>query len=171
MKILISHALRRTICLMCFSLALGACDLVNSADKLKSEATNAITARNFSSAAHFAQKWSEKTPDQYEAYFVLAQAQAQAGDRNAALVALEHAIKNGLKDDVQIESNTNLDPIKSMIAYGALMNTNFPGRQTKLDAAQEGPMKGIGDAVSITEKDGQQTLRAGDVVIQMPVVK
>lgn len=171
LKVLTGRSMRRSAALLFFCVALSACDLLTNADKLKSEATSALTAHNFASAAQLAQKWSEKTPDHYEAYFVLAQAQAQAGDKNAALAALEQAIKKGLKDDVQIESNTNLDPIKSMTAYQALMNTHFPGRHSMQEDAQEESQMGDSNEVSITEKDGHQTLRAGDVVIQMPVDK
>lgn len=163
------RAVRRGSAMLCLCLALTACDLIASADKLKSDATAALTARNYSSAAQIAQKWSEKTPDHYEAFFVLAQAQAQAGDRNAALVALEQAIKKGLKDDTQIDSNTNLDPIKEMSAYESLMKASFPDR--KQEEAQKPETQLSDSEVSITEKDGQQILRAGDVVIQMPVDK
>lgn len=162
-----------SIILLFFSIVLGGCDLLISVDKLKSESNSDLVARNFSSAAQSAQKWIEKAPDQYEAYFVLAQAQAQVGDKNAALVALEQAIKKGLRDDMQIESNTHLDPIKSMTAYQALMNAHFPGRNAMREGVREDPqVDGSADvSVSITEKNGQQTLRAGDVLIQMPANK
>lgn len=142
--------------------ALSACDSITSADKLKADANSALSAHNFSSAAQIAKQWSEKTPEQYEAFYVLAQAQAQAGDKNAALMALDQAIKKGLKDDIQIDDNKNLDPIKSMSAYESLMKANFPDRKGKLGNKQD-----TGE-VSIVEKDGQQVLRAGDVVIQVP---
>lgn len=168
---LTGHSMRQGLALLFLCLALSGCELLTSTDKLKSEANSALSARNFASAAQLAHKWAEKTPDQHEAYFVLAQAHAQAGDKNAALMALEQAINKGLKDDVQIESNTNLDPIKSMIAYQALMNKHFPGLQA-IQQEQHEESKNDGDnEVSITEKDGQQTLRAGDVLIQMPVNK
>lgn len=165
------RAVRRASAMLCLCLALSACDLIATADKLKSDATAALAARNYSSAAEIAQKWGEKAPDQYEAFFVLAQARSQAGDKNAALAALEQAIKKGLKDDVQIDSNTNLDPIKGMSAYESLMKASFPDRKPKQDEAQKSEEQHSDNEVSITEKDGQQVLRAGDVVIQMPVDK
>lgn len=159
------HFFKRSTIVLCCTLALGACDLLASAEKLKTDTSAALAARNFASAAQSAEQWTKKAPEQYEAYFALAQARAQAGDKNGALVALEQAIKKGLKDDVQIESNANLDPVKSMVAYQDLMKTSFPGRTAKKEEAQDG------STVSITEKDGQQVLRAGDVVLQVPVVK
>ena len=162
------RAVRRGASVLCLCMALNACDLLASADKLKSDATAALTARNYSSAAQIAQKWTEKSPEHYEAFFVLAQ--AQAGDKNGALMALEQAIKKGLKDDAQVDGNSNLDPIKDMSAYQTLMKTSFPDRKPKQEEAQKA--EGLNDSeVSITEKDGQQVLRAGDVVIQMPVDK
>lgn len=149
------------------SMLLGGCNYFKSAEQLRTDASAALAARNFSVAAQLAQDWTTKASEHYEPYFVLAQAQAQAGDKNAALVALEQAIRKGLKDDVQINSNANLDPIKSMVAYGDLMKAQFPGR-----GAQEGPsaLQDSGN-VSITEKDGKQVLRAGDVVIEVPSIK
>lgn len=162
-------SLRRNAALvltLSLSLLIGACDFLKSADQLKADANAALGARNFSVAAQTAQEWVKKAPEQYEPYFILAQAQAQAGDRNASLVALEQAIRKGLKDDVQIETNTNLDSVKSMVAYGDLMKTHFPGRTA--EPKQESQDFGN---VSITEKDGKQVLRAGDVVIEVPATK
>lgn len=161
----ISHFVKNTALILCCALALSACDLFANAEKLKAETSAALAARNFSSAAQSAEQWTQKAPEQYEAYFALAQAKAQAGDKNAALVALEQAIKKGLKDDVQIESNTNLDPIKSMVAYQDLMKTSFPGRVAKKAEAQDNA------TVSITEENGKQVLRAGDVVLEVPAMK
>lgn len=149
------------------SVFVSACDFFKGADQLRTDANAALAARNFSVAAELAQQWTKKASEQYEPFFVLAQAQAQAGDKNAALVALEQAIRKGLKDDVQIESNSNLDPIRSMVAYGDLMKTQFPGRAAQQqNSASQDPGN-----VSITEKDGKQVLRAGDVVIEVPSVK
>ncbi len=164
------RAVRRGSAALCLCVALSACDFFASGDQLKTEATAALSGRNYSTAAQIAQKWADKTPDRYEAYFVLAQAQAQAGDKNAALVALEQAINKGLKDDVQIDSNANLDPIKAMSAYESLMKAQFPDRKVKSEDNHEGKKEDKHDngEVSIIEKDGQQVLRAGDVVIQVP---
>lgn len=161
----ISHFVKNTAIFLCCGLALSACDLFSNAEKLKADTNAALAARNFSSAAQSAEQWTQKAPKQYEAYFALAQAKAQAGDKNAALVALEQAIKKGLKDDVQIESNNNLDPIKSMVAYQDLMKTSFPGREAQKTESQDT------GTVSITEEGGKQVLRAGDIVLQVPSTK
>ena len=163
---LVNRATRTAAVTLLLGLMLSACEKSPNAESLKADANSALSAHNFSSAAQSAEKWSTKAPNQYEAYFVLAQAKAQVGDKNAALVALEQAIKKGLKDDTQIENNTNLDPIKSMVAYQDLMKSSFPGRKAnKQEDIQDG------SSVSITEKDGKQVLRAGDIVIQVPSMK
>ncbi len=155
--------------------ALAGCDtkIFKNADELKADVSQSFVVKNYSEAAATAQKLVEKAPKDYEAYFLLAQAKAQVGDKNAAIVALEQAIKNGLKDDVQIDQNTNLDPIKEMAAYNDLMSTSFPSRNAsgitiKQDTSESAITSG---GVSIKESNGKQEVRAGDVVIQMPSTK
>jgi tetratricopeptide (TPR) repeat protein len=162
-----AHALRIT--LINVALTLTACDasVFANADKLKVEARQTLEAKNFSDAGKAAQKLIDKAPDDYEGYYLLAQAKAQTGDKNAAIVALEQAIKKGLKDDAQIDKNSNLDPIKPMVAYGDLMKASFPGRN--VPAAEAAVTASNGSAsVSITESGSKQVLRAGNVVIEVP---
>lgn len=151
--------------------ALVGCDSgpLASAEKLKSLAHQTIDAKNFSDATKAAQKYIDKAPEDYEGYYLLAQAKAQTGDKNAALVALEQAIKKGLKDDEQIDKNANLEPIKSMLAYGDLMKKSFPGKTAPVASDPSVSVSGeASESVSITESGGKQVLRAGDIVIEMP---
>lgn len=151
---------------VCLPMILMGCHLLKGAAQLKAETSAALAAKNYSVAAQAAQEWAEMTPNSYEPFFALAQAQAQAGDRNASIMALEQALNKGLRDDEQVETNANLQPIKSMVAYLDLMNTHFPGRS--IERLKEPP---VSSNVSITEKDGKQVLRAGDVVIEVPSLK
>ncbi len=150
-----------------------ACDasFLASAEKLKAQAKQTIEAKDFSQAALAAQKLIEKSPEDYEGYFVLAQAKAQTGDKNAAIGALEQALKKGLKDDQQIDTNKNLEPIRSMAAYSDLMRANFPSRSSVAAATGSSVQGQAGASVSITEVDGKQTIRAGDIVIQTTTEK
>jgi len=155
---------------------IAGCDrsFMKSAENLKSEARQAIEAKNFSDAASIAQKLTEKAPNDYEGYFILAQAKAQVGDKNAALIALEQAIKKGLKDDPQIERNVNLDPLKSMTAYSDLINTSFPSHKAAQDKTAASAVEASSyssASVSIHETDGKQVVRAGDVVVEVPTAK
>jgi hypothetical protein len=151
------------------TISIVACDAgpFKSADSLKTDARQSIEAKNYSDAALRAQKLIDKAPEDFDGYFLLAQAKAQTGDNNAALVALEKSIKKGLKDDTLIDKNSNLEPIKQMSAFKDLMSSNFPSRQT---AAASGGSTSAGDAsVSIQESNGKQIIRAGDVVVEIPV--
>lgn len=156
------------------ALLLAGCDtgFFPTADSLKSSAKQALEAKNFSDAATSAQKYIDKIPNDYEGFFFLAQAKAQTGDKNAALVALEQAIKKGLKDDDQISKNVNLEAIKNMVAYKDLMKSSFPGRIDDDPAGNSASVTSKSSAsVSITESGGKQIVRAGDVVIEVPTGK
>ena len=155
------------------ALMLTACDAsyLASAEKLKAQAKQTIEAKDYSQAASAAQKLIEKSPEDYEGYFLLAQAKAQTGDKNAAIGALEQALKKGLKDDQQIDTNKNLEPIRSMAAYSDLMRANFPSRSSAAAATESSVQGQAGASVSITEVDGKQTIRAGDIFIQTTTEK
>ncbi|MEI7456600.1 MAG: hypothetical protein WCK93_07710 [Nitrosomonadales bacterium] len=149
-------------------------DFMKNAQNMKTEARQSIEAKNYSEAATLAQKLTEKSPSDYEGYFILAQAKAQIGDKNSAVSALEKAIKNGLKDDEQILKNSNLDPIKSMTAYINLMSSNFPNKAAgpvNSASASENNSSEVSGSVSIQEVNGKQVIRAGDLVIETPNTK
>lgn len=158
---------------------LTGCDagFLKSAEAVRAAARQSIDTKNFTEAASIAQTLTEKAPTDYEGYFLLAQAKAQVGDKNAAMVALEQAIKKGLKDDEQIDKNVNLEPIKSMTSFKDLMDASFPGRHaikeitvsTPNSAVVSGTMSATG--VSIHQVAGKQVVRAGDVMIEIPSSK
>lgn len=158
------------ICLIASSLALAACDAGPwaSADAIRAQAAQSLQQRNFTEAANQAEFLTKKRPDGYDGYFMLAQARAQLDDKNAALAALEAAIKKGYKDDQAIDQNANLKPLRSMAAYTGLMDTAFPKREKK-------PALDMGASLSasagITESDTKTVIRAGDVVIELPKEK
>jgi|GEM_PF-2227223 len=143
------------------ALLLTACDSgpLASADAIRGHAIQSLEQKNYSDAAKYAKELSNKTPDSYEGYFLLAQACTQLGDRNAALAALETAIKKGLKDDVAIAANANLQALHPLSAYTELMDSAFPKR--------EKPVVATGD-VGISTTDAKTVIRAGDVVVEMP---
>ncbi len=148
--------------------SLAGCDTgpFKSAEGLKIDTRQSIEAKNYSEAALRAQKLIEKAPQDFEGYFLLAQAKAQTGDNNAALVALDQAIQKGLKDDTQIDKNLNLEPVKKMSAFTDLMNANFPSRKAAI--ASEGGASAGYASVSIQESNGKQIIKAGDIVVEIP---
>ena len=146
-------------CISVLLVSLSACDtgtIFKSAGALKTNAQKSLEEKNYTYAATAATALITKQPDGYEGYFLLAQAQAQLGDRNASVSALEHAIKHGLQDDNQIAKNALLDPIRAMPVYRSLMAENFPNHR--------GPDP---DGVSIHQDGNSQEVRAGDVVIKI----
>jgi hypothetical protein len=160
------------ICLIASSLALAACDAGPwaSADAIRAQAAQSLQQRNFTEAANQAEFLTKKRPDGYDGYFMLAQARAQLDDKNAALAALEAAIKKGYKDDQAIDQNANLKPLRSMAAYAELMDAAFPKREKKptLDMDKGASLSA---SAGITESDTKTVIRAGDVVIELPKEK
>lgn len=144
--------------------SLSACDSgpFASAETIRNRATQDLEQKNFSEAAKDAEALIKKNPDGYDGYFLLAQARAQLGDKNAAIAALESAIKKGYKDDVAISSNANLQPLHPLSAYEELMDSSFPRREKALSSS--------GD-VGISASDSKTVIRAGDVTIEMPTEK
>ena len=140
---------------------LSACDAgpFASADSVRQHAVQSLEQKNFSEAAKYAEELSKKTPESYEAYFLLAQARAQLGDKNAALAALEAAIKKGFKDDAAISANPNLQVLHPLSAYNELMDSAFPKR--------EKPVTASGD-VGVSETSSKTVVRAGDIVLEVP---
>ena len=145
-------------------MVIAACDsgLFPNADSIHDQAMQSLQQKNFSSAASKSEELIKKAPDGYEGYFILAQARAQIGDKNAALAALEAAIKRGYKDDNAIDENPNLKPIQNMPAYAELMDSSFPKRAQKSQATSTSA------SVGIVQSDSKTVIRAGDVVLEMP---
>lgn len=154
-------------CLIAGSLALAACDTgpFASADALRAQAAKSLQQKNFTEAATKAEELTKKAPESYDAFFMLAQARAQLDDKSAALAALEAAIKKGYKDDKAIEDNANLKPIRGMTAFTELMDASFPNREKKVQAGTE---VSASATVGIVQSDSKTTIRAGDVVVEMP---
>jgi len=148
--------MKRILLLAICAILLSSCD---SADSIRNHASQSLEQKNFSDAAKYAEELIKKTPDSYDAYFLLAQARAQLGDKNAALAALESAVKKGFKDDAAISTNANLLPLHPLSAYNELMDSAFPKR--------EKPVAASGD-VGINETSSKTVIRAGDVVVEMP---
>jgi tetratricopeptide (TPR) repeat protein len=150
------------------AMLLSACDSgpFASADAIRARATQNLTQKNFTEAANSADELIKKTPDAYDAYYLAAQARAQLGDKNAALAALESAIKKGLKDDKEIVNNPNLQLLLNMAAFTELMDSAFPQREKTILSAGAG--NGAAGAVGISATKDKTVIRAGDVVVELP---
>jgi tetratricopeptide (TPR) repeat protein len=159
-------------------------DALQSAAEIKSAARQSLEQRNFADAVKQALRLAEKTPDDADAHYLLAQAQTQSGDRTAAVVSLERAIRRGLTDDREIDRNPGLEPLRAMSAYADLMSTSFPERARTLRATAGAVSVSVGgvttstgveaatdSAVRIDASSDKQVVRAGDVVIELPNAK
>lgn len=158
-------------CLLAAAVILAACDsgALSNPDAMRKQAAQSLGNKNFGEAANQAEALSRKAPDDFEAHFLLAQAQAQLGNKNAALAALEAAINKGYKDDQAIAANTNLEPIRNMPAYLELMASAFPQRAASSAGAALIPDTApANNAVGIIETNDKTVIRAGDVVVEMP---
>lgn len=194
MPIVHSHGVQRpwqrSHVLSAYILALGllsGCniDAFQSAADIKNAARQSLEQRNFADAVKQALRLAEKTPEDADAHYLLAQAQTQSGDRTAAVVSLERAIRRGLTDDREIDRNPRLEPLRAMSAYADLMNTSFPERARTLRATAgavsvsvSGATTSTGietatteSAVRIDASSDKQVVRAGDVVIELPNAK
>lgn len=179
-----SHAF--AACFMTMGLLSGCnIDALQSAAEIKSSARQSLEQRNFADAVKQALRLAEKTPDDADAHYLLAQAQTQAGERTAAIVSLERAIRRGMTDDREIDHNPRLEPLRAMAAYTDLMNTSFPDRARTMRATAgavsvsvSGATTSTGveaataeSAVRIDASSEKQVVRAGDVVIELPNAK
>jgi Flp pilus assembly protein TadD len=108
-------------------LLLAACggDTFTSAKTLRTQASDSLAQKNYGIAAEKAYAATLKSPKDAESYFVLAQAQAQLGRKNAAMASLETAIVNGFTDEEAIKGSANLEPLRKSEAYRELMAATF----------------------------------------------
>lgn len=166
---------------------LAGCNIeaLQSAADIQTAVRQSLEQRNYSDAVRHALRLTEKTPSDATAHYLLAQAQTQAGERTAAIVSLESAIRHGLSDDREIDRNPRLEPLRGMAAYADLMNTRFPERARTLRATAgavsvsvEGVTASTGAEAATTERavridasSDKQVVRAGDVVIELPNAK
>ncbi|MFM2346301.1 MAG: hypothetical protein RL654_1054 [Pseudomonadota bacterium] len=153
-------------------------DALQDVPTLRALATQSLDQRNFADAVSRARRLVEKTPQDIEAHYLLAQALAQSGERTAALVALEQAIRQGLRDANRIEAEPRLEPLRDMNAYEDMMSAQFPDRlsvSVRAGSARASVSSGAtttsqraGEAVSIEQRGGKQVVRAGDLVVELP---
>lgn len=148
------------------AMLLSACDSgpFVSADTIRARAIQNLTQKNFTEAAETADELIKKTPESYDGYYLAAQARAQLGDKNAALAALEAAIKKGLKDDKDIVNNINLQSLLNMAAFTELMDNSFPKREKTIQSAGASNAAAVG----ISETKDKTVIRAGDISVEIP---
>ena len=147
---------RISVLAACLLLAACGGDTFTNSKTLRTQATESLTQKNFGIAADKAYAATLKAPKEAESYFLLAQAQAQLGRKNAAMASLENAIVNGFTDEEAIKGSANLEPLRKTEAYKELMAATFA-------PAAAAPAEGTAAAegASATGKaEGQPTAQA-----------
>ena len=116
---------RISVLAACLLLAACGGDTFTNAKTLRAQASESLAQKNYGIAADKAYAATLKAPKEAESYFLLAQAQAQLGRRNAAMASLENAIVNGFTDEEAIKGSANLEPLRKTEAYRELMAATF----------------------------------------------
>ncbi len=129
---------RISVLAACLLLAACSGDTFTNARTLRTQATESLAQKNFGIAADKAYAATLKAPKEAESYFLLAQAQAQLGRKNAAMASLETAIVNGFTDEEAIKGSANLEPLRKSEAYKELMVVTFAPAEGTAPAAAEG---------------------------------
>lgn len=155
---------RISVLAACLLLAACSGDLFANAKTLRAQATESLVQKNYGIAMDKAYAATLKSPKDAEGFFLLAQAQAQLGRRNAAMASLETAIANGFTDEEAIKGNANLAPLRNAEAYKELMAASFtPAAPVDGTAPAEGAA--AADAASGEAKpEGQQAQAAPQAV-------
>jgi hypothetical protein len=118
--------IRISVLAACLLLAACSGDMFANAKTLRTQASESLVQKNYGIALEKAYAATLKAPKDAEAYFLLAQAQAQLGRKNGAMASLENAIVNGYTDEEAIKGNANLEPLRKAEAYKELMAATFP---------------------------------------------
>jgi hypothetical protein len=118
---------------------------------------SALQQKNFGEASTLADQLTAANPTSADAWLAAADAKAAAGNRLAALAALESAMSNGMRDIAQLDADGYLDAVRSSPEYQALL--------VRFGLAQ--PITQAGDT-SITETAGGTVVKAGDVSVTLP---
>lgn len=134
---------RISVLAACLLLAACSGDTFTNAKTLRTQATDSLAQKNYGIAADKAYAATLKAPKEAESYFLLAQAQAQLGRKNAAMASLETAIVNGFTDEEAIKGSANLEPLRKSEAYRELMAATFaPAAAAPAEGAEPAAAEG-----------------------------
>ena len=127
----------------------------------KSAIRSAIIARNFGDAARRAKELTERSPEDAEAWLLLARAEALSDNEGAALDALDKAVRAGLADTDRALGDPAFDAIRDSDRFAAIEERANPAAHARRTAAPA-VKKHEQPEVEMTD----DYIRAGDVVIK-----
>jgi hypothetical protein len=136
-------------------------------EQLKQAATE-LARKNYGQTIELTVKVIGETPHNAEAHYLRAQAESMSGGLQNALNELEASLNDGLKNVEDILKNPHLAPVRDTSEFRALMIRRGLAPEATADAAT-GQVQ-AGD-VSIKTEGGQQVIRAGNIVLKVPVDK
>jgi hypothetical protein len=152
-------------------IAVSGCDKLSTEKKAESiddqmkMAKIEFDNKNFGKTVEITIKITQTDPKNADAYYLESQAQSIMGDVKSALNSLEDAFKNGFKDFSGVMTNSNLDAVKQTPEFQVLIQRYDPSAAAKASISDKEIKAGD---TSITEVDGQQVIKAGDIEIKLP---
>ena len=126
-----------------------------------------IVARNYGSAAELAREATKAEPANPAAYLELARAEVLRGNHSAGLSALRTAIEKGLPDAARALEDPAFDSIREDREFALLVERASPRSGHSATAARSNrePAPRDEPEVEISTRNGEDYIRAGDVVI------
>jgi len=138
---------------------------VESVDEQLKTAKIELEKKNYGKTIEITVKITQSDPKNVEAHYLESQAQALVGSISQGLESLEKALENGFKDFKGLMENKNLDPLKPTPEFEVLMQRFNPDAVAKASISDTEVTAGD---TSITEENGEQVIKAGDIEIRIP---
>lgn len=119
-----------------------------------------LAQKNFGSAVTLAGQLTSANPLNADAWLAAADANAAAGNRLAALAAIEKSLGNGMRDPARLDTDGYLDGLRSSSEYQDLLR-------------RYGLQKSVAQAgdTSIDETSAGTVVRAGDLSVTLSNTK
>lgn len=119
-----------------------------------------LEQKNFGSAVTLANQLTSANPQSADAWLAAADANAAAGNRLAALAAIEKSLGNGMRDPARLDTDGYLDGLRSSSEYQVLLR-------------RYGLQKAVAQAgdTSIDETSAGTVVRAGDLSVTLSNTK
>lgn len=131
--------------------------------QLLGEALSELDKKNYGRSVELTIRVTKADPGNTESYVIESQAKSMSGDVQSAVDSLEKAFKNGLKDIDRLMKEQRLDPVRATPGFQELLSKygfTSPATVTATEVKAGN--------VSIKEENGEQVIKAGDVVVRMP---
>lgn len=151
------------------ALALASALLVTSCQERKAETSEPIRAEmdsgNFGKAAELAAVAAKANPTNPELHLLQARAEARLGNAGNAARALERAIYAGLSDPAGALADPAFDAVRRDETFQRVASRFEPAPRSASAKVDEDVESIRAGGVEITGPPGNETIRAGDIVL------